>query len=295
MSKYNPRPRKRRSIAQRAQQSTLTALRMQRRAQMSTVGHRDLAASDGLLQLLQEQEEKLKRIQHELKYAKARENRAKRRANGFKLQPWKVVGTSTLQKAPEPSQVSHSSQENDMDNEVKRLQRTEKTLQAQIAAQACTIQQLLTKLKQVQQNEAQALQSLAETKVQLYTLQKRLQRLKLRNSVLSRSHDALRKRRTREPTPHKLPGAPTSNLVQHLNLKDSAGVILPEVRDLVRELTVDGVSTKHVSAVISHVLGTFGISLDDSISARSVSRIVLEGLLQSEIQIAHEINEVECE
>lgn len=77
-------------------------------------------------------------------------------------------------------------------------------------------------------------------------------------------------------------------------LKDVHSAFLPEVRDLLCQLAREQVSTEQMSLVICYVAKAFGLEVIHSLSARSVSRIVLEGLLQSKIQIAMEIKNTSC-
>ncbi|KAF8596580.1 hypothetical protein BDV93DRAFT_514073 [Ceratobasidium sp. AG-I] len=110
-----------------------------------------------------------------------------------------------------------------------------------------------------------------------------IRRLPTRNRFLERKSDALRKRIARRQA-QKARNSPSRSL------KDAHGAFLPEVRDLVRQLASEQVSTTRIGPVIRYVAQAFGLEVVDSLSARSVSRIMLEGLLQSKIQIAMEIN-----
>jgi hypothetical protein len=70
------------------------------------------------------------------------------------------------------------------------------------------------------------------------------------------------------------------------NMKDST-IITDECRQLVRDL----VSLNIVSEVIRIVAETLQVQVEGSIAVRSVGRIVLEGLVASNAQIAEEIME----
>ncbi|KAF8599192.1 hypothetical protein BDV93DRAFT_592127 [Ceratobasidium sp. AG-I] len=111
-----------------------------------------------------------------------------------------------------------------------------------------------------------------------------IQALKKRTHQLELSKDADRKKLSRiskqytRAIPHTL-AAPHGELIaQEARLKDKQGSIRPVVRDLVRKLVADNhVGTEHISSIITNVTAAFNIIITDTISARSVSRIVLEG------------------
>lgn len=147
-----------------------------------------------------------------------------------------------------------------------------------------------------QQRNREATQSQAETNAALHIAQARIQDACSRKKNINRKYDTLRKRQARSTLSAESTPPPTTNVTDQLALKDQSGTIRLEVRDLLRQLAVEGVGTKHIMNVITHVLNTFGFEVVDSISPRSISRVLLEpeGLLQSQIQIAHEISETQC-
>ncbi|KAG9127623.1 hypothetical protein FRC07_011506 [Ceratobasidium sp. 392] len=124
--------------------------------------------------------------------------------------------------------------------------------------------------------------------------QKLIQQLKSRNRTLERSHDALHKRTARAPsqTARKLARSAleASASDNQQTLKDTRGIIKPEVRNLLRKLASQQVATERMVEVICCVAKSFGVSVGDSVSTRSISRIVLEGLIQAQMQIAFEIS-----
>ncbi|KAH7341729.1 hypothetical protein B0J17DRAFT_626193 [Rhizoctonia solani] len=79
----------------------------------------------------------------------------------------------------------------------------------------------------------------------------------------------------------------------HYRLKEDAGVIQSEVWVMIRKLAVQGVSTKHVTEIMKIVGETLGVEIIGSISAHSVAQIMLEGLVQSQMQIAQELNQAD--
>ncbi|KAJ1309800.1 hypothetical protein OPQ81_006565 [Rhizoctonia solani] len=82
----------------------------------------------------------------------------------------------------------------------------------------------------------------------------------------------------------------TSNQPQ-FRLKGQGGVIRPEIRDMLRKLACQGVSTERASRIIDIVADGLGVKVLDKISARSVGRIMLEGLVQACMQLAQELLE----
>lgn len=305
MSKHHAYPPKHRSAAQKAQLASAVALRMQHRAteytsQTMCPNHPDPRLK--WMQMLRIKDQKLEQKQYELTCTRRREHRAKSKAARLqaKLRDTAQAAASESRRAEVLlkayagfDQVVHK--EDMLTMELQNLQETNKQQQLELAAKDNTIQVLRTELealKKQQDNNMQAAKILAETRAKLLTMQTRFQKLRWRNTILFRCYDTLRKRRARA---NAVPIGPPYPLCTPypLTLKNSAGTIRTEVRGLVQQLTADGVSTEHMQSVIKHTLDTFGFSLADSISARSVSRIVLEGLLQSEIQIAHELSQTD--
>jgi hypothetical protein len=82
--------------------------------------------------------------------------------------------------------------------------------------------------------------------------------------------------------------------VQNYPLKDQVGAIRPETRDVIKKLACQGVSTERISEVIKIVADGLGIQVVGSVSARSVARIMLEGLVEARMQVAHELAETSC-
>jgi hypothetical protein len=138
-------------------------------------------------------------------------------------------------------------------------------------------------------------QQLHDALIEVENLKMKIQTLQNRKKVLKRSHDAMRKKIERHRVQQNVQLAHTSQSPSNqFKLKYDNGVIRPEVRDMLRQLAGEGVATERILSVIRAVTGSLGITIIDSISARSVSRTVLEGLIQAKMQIAFEINESEC-
>lgn len=78
-------------------------------------------------------------------------------------------------------------------------------------------------------------------------------------------------------------------MVKHHWLKKK-GVITESTREMVRELVVCGVPVKKLYPAIEAVAQGFGLHIGDSLTKHSVSRIVLEGKIASQIQLVEEID-----
>jgi chromosome segregation ATPase len=76
---------------------------------------------------------------------------------------------------------------------------------------------------------------------------------------------------------------------RHVQMKEH-GQVRIDVRELVRRLSGYGIATTVVDRVLHDVTTTFGLELDDHISRKSVSRIILEGLFIAKMQLAVEMS-----
>lgn len=63
---------------------------------------------------------------------------------------------------------------------------------------------------------------------------------------------------------------------------------------MLRELACEGVGTERMQAVMETVSKALGVAVAGSFSPRSVSRIILEGLIEAKMQVAYEISQVDC-
>ena len=72
------------------------------------------------------------------------------------------------------------------------------------------------------------------------------------------------------------------------------GVYSPEARELARTLVAAGCSREYVGRVIKAVCKNAGVTVQGSMSRRTVSRAVLEGGIAAQIQIGHELAQVEA-
>ncbi|KAF8593998.1 hypothetical protein BDV93DRAFT_581513 [Ceratobasidium sp. AG-I] len=80
--------------------------------------------------------------------------------------------------------------------------------------------------------------------------------------------------------------------VKPFQLKDHTGAVLPQIRTVVRQLACQGVANERVISIIYAVAHGLGVHVAGSISARTVSRVVGEGLVQARMQLGAELNEV---
>lgn len=158
--------------------------------------------------------------------------------------------------------------------------------------------ELQVKETQLHDQVARTATLLAQTRV---NADHEIQVLRKRTHALELSKDAARKKICRISERHTralsdtLADSKAEPVAQEMKLKDKQGSIRPVIRDLVRKLIAENhVGTEHISSIITNVTAAFNIIIVDTISARSVSRIVLEGLIQAKIQLAYEMNRAEC-
>ncbi|KDN39968.1 hypothetical protein RSAG8_08417, partial [Rhizoctonia solani AG-8 WAC10335] len=301
--KYKRRPRKTRSNAQKAHAPNLTTIRMQKRADtLSANAHHEFglanstnestpgqhAGSSASLRAVGLKKE-LDRTKRELKNSLQREKRAKR------------MVTRTNAELSQVRNIAENAQKT-----VEALKHTEghhiwtgNRLQCQLQEEKLTRNHIQGQLQTTRDNNAMACLEILDTKTHLGSAQKKLEHLQAQNGQLEQSRNVLKKQLTRarvklEFLDSNLESQTVASSSHHLSLKNPAGTIRPEVRNLLRQLVGDGVATEKIMDVIYHVVKTFNLTLMDSVSARSVSRAVLEGLIQSQIQIAVEIDGAEC-
>ncbi|RDX39560.1 hypothetical protein OH76DRAFT_1523256 [Lentinus brumalis] len=126
-------------------------------------------------------------------------------------------------------------------------------------------------------------------------LRDQVRELQDRISVLARDNCALRKRIQRRDARLAASSSgsasqPVETQMHTLQLKARGGVIPEPVRDLVRELVALGLKVDQVQTAILAVAATVGISVEGSISARSISRIMSEAYVAEQMQIAEGIH-----
>lgn len=173
-----------------------------------------------------------------------------------------------------------------------------KILQAQANASEAEITALREHVCSLEQQVAKSSQDLVEMSKELEEETGELAELKASQQTVYRARDAWRKRiarmnKNKPQTPECL--VSSNQQSQRFHLKDQAGVIRPEVRDMLRNLACEGVSIKRASNIINIIANGLGVDISGSISARTVSRVMLEGLVQAQMQVAHELDSASCE
>jgi hypothetical protein len=165
-------------------------------------------------------------------------------------------------------------------------------LQITLDSSMQTFQDVSAKCNHLEQLALQQNIDLGLVHVALRDTQTELKAVRARKAVLDSKQDAMRKRIWRQPgirerAVNKAVGTVAAARAQ-VTMKEK-GVIKNEVRDLIRQLAGIGVATQRIDSVIHDVTAAFGLTVTDNVSARSVSRLVLEGLIQAKMQIAFEI------
>ncbi|KAF8601835.1 hypothetical protein BDV93DRAFT_445204 [Ceratobasidium sp. AG-I] len=76
------------------------------------------------------------------------------------------------------------------------------------------------------------------------------------------------------------------------DLKNHSGLVCPQIRITIRELACQGVANERIFPVILAVARGLGVPIIGSFSARTVSRVMAEALIQARMQIGDELNKV---
>lgn len=108
------------------------------------------------------------------------------------------------------------------------------------------------------------------------------------NEELKHQKDALRKTKEWVPARIALAVKKGNQTATTLHLREH-GSFSEACRDLVQEMVGCGVSVDCVDDIIHTVCDTFGVDVPDTISARSVGRIVMEGGVASQMQLGYEM------
>ncbi|EUC65941.1 hypothetical protein RSOL_503290 [Rhizoctonia solani AG-3 Rhs1AP] len=165
-------------------------------------------------------------------------------------------------------------------------------LQSVVDARSTEIARLHEQIGYLKQLTTQLSQELVKVSTELSTQIKKSQALENQQISMHRSRDAMRKRYGRamlKITEYKEQSSTEVVVPDQYPLKNSIGIIKPEVRDMLRKLACEGVATERASEVIDIVAEGLGIYIEGTISARSVARIMFEGLITARMQIAHEL------
>ncbi|KIJ38351.1 hypothetical protein M422DRAFT_259003 [Sphaerobolus stellatus SS14] len=76
---------------------------------------------------------------------------------------------------------------------------------------------------------------------------------------------------------------------KNTHLLKEHGVVPDDMRALIRNMVADGVTTEHIFPIIKQVTATFGINVTGSISARTISQIIIEGSVADDLNIVDKI------
>jgi hypothetical protein len=155
-----------------------------------------------------------------------------------------------------------------------------------------TLQDVSAKCDHLEQLALQEKINLGLVHLALQDTQTEIKVVRARKAVLDSKQDAMLKRiwwqpGVRECAVDKAVGAVVAARAQ-VTMKKK-GVMKNKVRDLFRQLAGIGVATQRVDLVVHNITAAFGLTVTNNISTCSVSRLVLEGLIQAKIQIAFEI------
>lgn len=142
------------------------------------------------------------------------------------------------------------------------------------------------KLVRSTRSQAQSRADALEAQKELSVTQAELNRTLDANERLKRDKNALRMCRDR--VPEQLERAVDQS--KQVSMKEK-GVFTDRAREMVRELASCNVPIARVNDVVQAVSKGVGVEITDTIDKHSVSRIVLEGKLASDMQIVHEVHE----
>jgi hypothetical protein len=148
-------------------------------------------------------------------------------------------------------------------------------------------------LHELQTSSEKQRSELLENRDQLLDMQQALDRLGKTKQHLECDRRNIKRRLERRPGMYQralqvaLTGAQA--VEKAVNLKQKGGKVKVPVRNLVRCLASRGVSTIQMNTVIHEVVRACGFEVKDSISPRTISRIILEGLVAARMQLAVEM------
>lgn len=149
-----------------------------------------------------------------------------------------------------------------------------------LRAEVVTAKRAVTDFQKDIQAVKDKLANVEEDKTRLYN----------RNEKLKLQKDALRKTKERVPVRIALVEKKEHQKAKTHHLREH-GTFSEACRDLVREMVSCGVPVDRVNDVIHTVCGAFDIDVPDSISARSVGRIVTEGGVAAQMQLGYEMGQ----
>ena len=177
-----------------------------------------------------------------------------------------------------------------------RSEETKRKLQDQINAsthEICLLQEHRALLVDQKNRGAQAL---VDTKKVLETTNLELMKLRASKAGSDRRREAMRKKIERFPGRLARAIAHISPEATHppFDLKTHAGLVCPQIRITIQELACQGVANERILPVILAVARGLSVPIIGSFSARTVSRVMGEALVQARMQIGDELNKVRC-
>ncbi|KAG8736414.1 hypothetical protein FRC10_009332, partial [Ceratobasidium sp. 414] len=124
-----------------------------------------------------------------------------------------------------------------------------------------------------------------------------IQRLQRSKEAIARSQDAMWKkisRASKRQDHERKVALQEQQNPPKFNIKGHSGTICPEARTMLRQLACENVAAERILSIINAVSVALGVTVVGTFSVCSVSRIVLEGLVEAQIQVATEIHQVDA-
>lgn len=191
-------------------------------------------------------------------------------------------GASALQAEQERSEQALADANTD-------YERRMNTLERQYRAALCEADTYLDQTRQLMASHSNS----EATRVQFEAAMEESEaRLLARAKTLERRNEALRKKVERFPSRRAHLDVNDTTSAPVLRLKEK-GAVPDHIRTLVRGLVAQGLKITQVKGVLEAVAGAVGVSVEGSISDRTIRRIVQEGWVLSVMQIVQEIKSAE--
>ncbi|KAG8738406.1 hypothetical protein FRC12_016768 [Ceratobasidium sp. 428] len=159
-----------------------------------------------------------------------------------------------------------------------------------------SIQELRAKITSLESQCNSSSQRFEQVTKDLQAHENTIEKLQKSKETAARKQDTMRKRISRfsKRQDHQLEDTLQNQPEPTVfNIKNSTGTIHPEVRVMLRKLAGENVATERMGAIVDAIATALGITVVGTFSARSVSRIILEGLVEAQLQITSEIDHAE--
>ncbi|KIJ30576.1 hypothetical protein M422DRAFT_267823 [Sphaerobolus stellatus SS14] len=180
-----------------------------------------------------------------------------------------------------------SSQDREMLYERKFRNERKRSLHAQKAVLGAQ-----TAFIEVEASREQTLARLNSTEQMVEILDKQLDRTQEANTKLRKNNHALTMRVSRAHEQQGRAVAKVRDKTHTLKLKEK-GVVKDGIRDMTLKLDHLGVTTEKIGSVINCVAEGAGLQVDGSISGRTVRRVIKEGGVAAQLQIAEVMKEAD--